>query len=74
MNDLQTSTYSHTINKLWQGSPQALAHPVVAPSDLTQVTDLLTLFVGVVSSIPQQFGHGPLRLTRPLQKLEVSQF
>jgi len=33
-------------------SPQALARPVLAPSGLTHVTDLLALFAGVASTTP----------------------
>ena len=35
-----------------QVSPDPLACPLVTPSELTQVTDLLTLFTGVVSTTP----------------------
>jgi len=35
-----------------QASPEPLACPLVAPSELTQVTDLLDLFTGVVSTTP----------------------
>jgi len=53
-----SSTYSPTYSPLSpsatcvQDSPQALANPVVASSDLTQVTDLLALFAGVASTTP----------------------
>jgi len=35
-----------------QNSPQTLACPVVAPSELIQVTDLVALFAGVTSTTP----------------------
>jgi len=37
-----------------QASPEPLACLLVAPSELTQVTDLLALFAGVVSTTPTQ--------------------
>jgi len=50
-----------------QASPQPLACPLVLFSELTQVTDLLVLFVGVLSTTPiavQHQRHGVLE-TRP---------
>ena len=37
-----------------QVSPEPLACPLVAPSELTQMTDLLALFAGVVSTTPAE--------------------
>ena len=52
--ELSQSPYSPL--SLWtpcgQDSPQTLAHPVVAPSEMIQVTDLLALFAGVTSTTP----------------------
>jgi len=49
-----TSTYSalSQLDICGQDSPQVLASPGVAPSDLTQVLDLLALLVDVTSTTP----------------------
>jgi len=46
-----------------QASPEPLACPLVAPSELTQVTDLLALFAGVVSTTPVVVSTWPTLLT-----------
>jgi len=48
-----------------QASPEPLACPLVAPSELTQVTDLLALFAGVVSTTPVVVSTWPTPLTTP---------
>jgi len=47
-----------------QDSPEPLACPLVAPSELTQMTDLLALFAGVVSTTPV-VSTWPTLLTTP---------
>ena len=54
-----------------QTSPEPLACPLVAPSELTQVTDLLALFVGVVSTPPVVVSTWPTPLTTPSSKQGV---
>jgi len=46
-------------------SPEPLARPLVAPSELTQVTDLLALFAGVVSTTPVVVSTWPTLLASP---------
>jgi len=48
-----------------QASPEPLACPLVAPSELTQVTDLLALFVGVLSTTPVAVSTWPTLLIAP---------
>jgi len=48
-----------------QASPQPLACPLVAPSELTQLTGLLALFAGVVSTTPAVVLTWPTLLTTP---------
>jgi len=48
-----------------QTSPEPLACPLVAPSELTQVTDLLALFTGVVSTTPVVVSTWPTQLITP---------
>jgi len=48
-----------------QASPEPLACPLVVPSDLTQVTDLLALFAGVVSTTPVVVSTWPALFTAP---------
>jgi len=48
-----------------QASPEPLARPLVTPSELTQVTDLLALFAGVVSTTPVVVSTRPTLLTTP---------
>jgi len=47
----------------WQASPEPLACPLVAPNELTQVTDLLASFAGVVSTTPVVVSMWPTLLT-----------
>jgi len=46
-------------------SPQALAHSVVANSELTQVTDLLAMFAGVTSTTPASDSTWSTLITTP---------
>jgi len=48
-----------------QASPEPLAFPLVAPSELTQVTDLLALFAGLVSTTPVVVSTWPTLFTAP---------
>jgi len=48
-----------------QASPQSLARPLVTPSELTQVTDLLDLLAGVVSTTPVVVSTWPTLFTTP---------
>ena len=48
-----------------QASPEPLACPLVAPSELTQVTDFLALFGGVLSTTPVVVSTCPALLTTP---------
>ena len=48
-----------------QASPEPLDCPLVAPSELTQVTDLLALFAAVVSTTQGVFSTWPTLLTTP---------
>jgi len=48
-----------------QASPEPLACPLVAPSELTQVTDLLALFAGVISTTLVVVSTWPTPLTTP---------
>jgi len=48
-----------------QTSPEPLACPLVAPSELIQVADLLALFAGVVSTTPVVVSMWPTLLTTP---------
>jgi len=48
-----------------QASPEPLACPLVALSELTKVTDLLALFAGVVSTTPVVVSTWPTLLTTP---------
>jgi len=46
-------------------SPDPLARPRVVPSELTQVTDVLALFAGVVSTTPVVVSTWPILLASP---------
>jgi len=48
-----------------QASPEPLACPLVAPSDLTQLTNLLALFASVVSTTPVVVSTWPTLFTAP---------
>jgi len=48
-----------------KASPEPLACPLVEPSELTQVTDLLALFAGVVSTTPVVVSTWPTPLRTP---------
>jgi len=51
--------------KINKTSPEPLACPLVAPSQVIQVTHLLALFVGVVSTTPVVVCTWPTQLTTP---------
>jgi len=48
-----------------QESAHAISHPVVSPSELTQVTDLLAFFTGVTSRTPAAVWTWPTPLNTP---------
>ena len=52
-------------------SPEPLACPLVLPNELTQVTDLLALFTGVVSTTPVVISIWPTPLTTPSSEQSV---